>query len=57
MAFDVYVGTMTRFYRRDWENVAQRMSREQGIRYNVIYAGGEPAAPPSADEVREAVTG
>lgn len=44
MAFDVYVGTMTRFYRREWENVVQRMSREQGFEYTMIHAGGSLAS-------------
>jgi hypothetical protein len=55
MAFDVYAGTMTRFYRGEWENVAQRMTREQGGKYTMIYAGGEPPPPPPADEIREVV--
>jgi hypothetical protein len=55
VAFDVFVGTMTRFYRRDWENVVQRMAREQGTPYKMIYAGGEPEVPVPADEMREAV--
>src|ERR1700677_2635401 len=57
MAFDVYVGTLTRFYRRDWENVAQRMAREQGIVYKMIYTGGEPEPPAPAEEIRRAVAG
>lgn len=57
VAFDVYVGTMTRFYRHDWENVAQCMAREQGMQYTMIYAGGQPEAPPPAKEVRQAVSG
>jgi hypothetical protein len=56
MAFDVYVGTMTRYYRREWENVVQRMAREQGIKYNMIYAGGEPPPPPPAEEIQLAVS-
>jgi hypothetical protein len=55
VAFDVYAGSLTRFYRRDWENVAQRMAREQGLPYTMIYAGGEPEEPPPAEEVRQAV--
>jgi hypothetical protein len=55
MAFDVYAGTMTRFYRREWENTAQRMAREQGHTYRQVYAGGPPGPPPAADEVRAAV--
>jgi hypothetical protein len=55
MAFDVYVGTMTRFYRREWENVVQRMAREKGMQYNMVYAGGKPEPPQPADEIRQAV--
>src|SRR5882724_7787963 len=56
MAFDAHVGTLTRFYRREWENVAQRMARTQGLKYEKIYAGGKPEDPPAADEIRQAVT-
>jgi hypothetical protein len=55
MAFDVYVGTMTRYYRREWENVAQRMAREQGFNYNMIYAGGAPSPPQPAEEIQSIV--
>jgi hypothetical protein len=55
MAFDVYVGTMTRFYRHDWENIVQQSARVQGTKYKMIYAGGEPAPPPPAEEVRQIV--
>ena len=55
MAFDVYVGTMTRFYRQEWENAAQRMCREQGIEYRMIHIGGDAEPPPSAAEIREAI--
>ncbi|MBI1825617.1 MAG: hypothetical protein HYR83_04450 [Planctomycetes bacterium] len=56
MALDLYVGTMTRFYRREWENVVQRQAREQGVKYNIIHANGEPPAPAPANEIREIVT-
>lgn len=52
MAFDLYVGTFTRFYRREWENIAQRHARETGTRYTMVYAGGEPEPPPPPDEIR-----
>jgi hypothetical protein len=55
VAFDVYVGTMTRFYSREWENVVQRMAREQGTQYKMVFAGEEPEPPPAADHIREAV--
>jgi len=55
MAFDVYVGTMTRYYRRDWENIAQRICREHGHHYEIIHSGGKPGPPPSADDVRAVI--
>jgi hypothetical protein len=57
VALDVYVGTLTRFYRRDWENVVERMAREKGTRYMIIHAGGEPEPPPPANEIRLAIEG
>jgi hypothetical protein len=55
MALDVYVGTLTRYYRREWENAAQRMARAQGVKYQVVYPGGEAEPPAPAEEVRHAV--
>lgn len=55
MAFDVYAGTLTRFYTRGWENVVQRQARIDGTEYRMIYAGGDPGPPPPAAEVRGAV--
>lgn len=55
MAFDVYVGSLTRFYRREWENVVQRSAREQGLEYRMIYAGGTPEPPPDAGVLQQAV--
>jgi len=43
MAVDLYVGTLTRYYAGQWENVAQKMAREQGLRYQVIRPGGDNA--------------
>ena len=40
MALDVYVGTLTRYYTREWENVAQRQAREQGLKYTLISPDG-----------------
>lgn len=55
MAFDLYAGTFTRYYRREWENSAQRMARETGTRYHTVHVGGKPEAPPPAEEIRDAV--
>jgi hypothetical protein len=55
VAFDVYVGTMTRYYRREWENVTQKIAREQGMKYTMVYVGGQPDPPPASDLIRQAV--
>ena len=36
MAVDLYVGTLTRYYTRQWENVVQKMAREQGLKYQLV---------------------
>jgi hypothetical protein len=54
MAFDVYVGTFTRFYTRSWENTVQRQAKLDGVEYRMIYAGGD-TAPPTAGEVLEVI--
>jgi hypothetical protein len=55
MAFDVYVGTLTRFYTGDWDNVGQRWARSEGVSYQMIHTGGEPEPPAPAADVRAAV--
>lgn len=55
MAFDIYAGPFTRYYRRDWENTMQREARLKGTEYKMIYAGGDPGPPPPAHEIRETV--
>jgi len=35
MALDVYVGSLTRYYSGDWENVAEKVARERGVQYRV----------------------
>lgn len=36
MAFDIYAGTLSRYYLGDWENEAQHSARQNGLDYNVI---------------------
>jgi hypothetical protein len=56
VALDVYVGSLTRYYRRDWDNVAQRMAREQGWQYSIVRPSEGAEAPPPAADIRRAVT-
>ncbi len=55
MAFDLYVGTFTRFITGDWENVGQRAAREIGVDYEIIRDNMTEELPPPPDEVLEAV--
>ena len=58
MGLDVYVGTLTRYYTRDWETIIQKTGREQGIKVEIVTPGA-PEVPLddrlSADETRELV--
>ena len=35
MALDVYVGSLTRYYAGEWENVSERTARERGAQYRI----------------------
>ena len=43
MGLDVYVGSFTRYYARDWETVIQQAGRLQGVPVNIIRTEPEPA--------------
>lgn len=36
MGLDVYVGSLTRYYRNDWETVVQRIARQKGLEAEVV---------------------
>jgi hypothetical protein len=54
MALDVYVGSLTRYYAGEWENIAERADRERGGRHRVARVGGvfDSRDP---DEIHQAV--
>jgi hypothetical protein len=41
MGLDVYVGSLTRYYARQWQTVTERHARERGIAYHRISTGDE----------------
>ena len=55
MALDYYVGSFTRYYTRDWENVVQVAAREQGMEYHQVGPGGGDDEPMPPEELREIV--
>ena len=55
MAFDIFVGSFTRYIGGDWENLGQRAAREQGIPYKIIRDSETEEAPPPTEEIAATV--
>ena len=56
MGLDIYVGSLTRYYCRDWETIVQRMARETGRKVEVVrVAEDADDAIDDPDQVRAAV--
>jgi hypothetical protein len=53
LGIDIYVGTLSRYYRRDWELVAQRVARESGLPFEVAYQFNLPFQDRSPTEVQQ----
>ncbi len=57
MGLDVYVGSLTRYYSRDWETVVQQAARQGGFPVHVVRAQDEADAVTDPDAIRGAVVG
>jgi len=55
MGLDIYVGSLTRYYRRDWETIVQQAGRESGIEVQIFYTDETPDPYLSEDETRAAI--
>ena len=55
MGLDVYVGSLTRYYARDWETVVQRHARETGMSLNVLRPNEPEDIVTDLDTIRAAV--
>src|SRR5262245_36489769 len=55
MGLDVYVGSLTRYYARDWETVVQRHARETGMPLTVLRPNEAEDAVTDQDTIRTAV--
>lgn len=40
MGLDIYAGTLTRYYSRDWKNLVQQQAEENGFKYETIGGDG-----------------
>ncbi|MBR5713142.1 MAG: hypothetical protein IKX54_06055 [Lachnospiraceae bacterium] len=57
MGLDVYAGTLTRYYARNWKTIVQQWGEANGYQVNVVRSsadGGETASP---EVILQAVTG
>ncbi|MDE7281027.1 MAG: hypothetical protein K2N36_04745, partial [Ruminiclostridium sp.] len=53
MGLDIYAGTYTRYYARNWKTVNQQFCEANGFEYHQIRADNSP--PPPAEEVMKGV--
>jgi hypothetical protein len=56
MALDVYVGSLTRYYTGDWENVVERAARERGVQYRAERQGHAADAESDPRQARALVS-
>ena len=56
MGLDVYVGSLTRYYARDWETVVQKHARETGMSLTVLRPDEGEAVVTDQNEIRAAVS-
>ena len=52
MALDVYVGSLTRYYAGDWENISERAARERGAPFRVAHPGGSVDNDNDSESIR-----
>lgn len=58
MGLDIYVGTMTRYYGRNWLTSVQQWGREHGMEVNIVRPEGqEDDTLASPEEISEGVSG
>lgn len=55
MALDVYVGSLTRYYAGDWENIAERSARERGAGRPPGRVHRSPQGAAESDRIQAAV--
>lgn len=57
MGLDIYVGSLTRYYRRDWETIVQQAGRELGAPVQMLYVNETDPDDETLneDETRDAI--
>jgi hypothetical protein len=52
MGLDIYVGSLTRYYARDWETVVQKHARESGTKLTVERPNEPPDVVTDPETIR-----
>ena len=55
MALDVYVGSLTRYYAGEWENVSERAARERGAPFRIAHPGGSANDDNDSERIQPAI--
>jgi hypothetical protein len=55
VGLDIYLGSLTRYYAREWESIAQQAAREMGVEFQVIRQHDAPDAISDPEQIRPAV--
>jgi len=55
MALDVYVGSLTRYYAGEWENVSERTARERGTQFRIGRRVGADEPDSDIQEILQAI--
>jgi hypothetical protein len=55
MALDVYVGSLTRYYAGEWENISERAARERGAPFRIAHPGGSVGDDNDLERIQSAI--
>jgi hypothetical protein len=55
VGLDVYVGSLTRYYAREWESTAQQPARDMGVEFPMLRQRDAPDAISDPEQIRPAV--
>ena len=55
MALDVYVGSLTRYYAGEWENISEKTARERGTQFRIGRRVGSGETDPDIQEILQAI--
>jgi hypothetical protein len=55
MALDVYVGSLTRYYAGEWENISEKTARDRGTQFRIGRRVGSGETDPDIQEILQAI--